>query len=62
MMDAIAGIATSMSAAQFATEYSMGVTKKVMDTQEAMAQNILEMLPDVSQMAPPKGQFIDVYA
>lgn len=45
-------------AARFSVEYSMAVTKKVMDTQELAAQELLEMLP----AAPSMGQYIDVYA
>lgn len=60
MMESIAGMSMSMSAAQFATNYSMAVTKKVMDTEELAAQELLEMLP--AQPAMPKGQYIDVYA
>lgn len=64
MMESIASMATSMKAAEFATNYSMAVQKKMMDTQELAAQEVLEMLPDVQQMqmAVPKGQYIDVYA
>lgn len=58
MMTGIAAQATSMSAAQFAQNYSISVAKKAMDTQELAAQEILQMLPD----APAKGQYIDVYA
>lgn len=53
MLESIAGAAMDMSAARFSVEYSMAVTKKVMDTQE-----LLEMLP----AAPSMGQYIDVYA
>lgn len=57
-------MATSMKAAEFANNYSIAVQKKMMDTQELAAQEVLEMLPDVQQMqmAVPKGQYIDVYA
>ena len=58
MLEAIACAAMDMSAALFAVEYSMAVTKKVMDTQELAAQELLEMLP----AAPSMGQYIDVYA
>ena len=60
MMSSIANMATSMKAAEFANNYSLAVTKKVMDSQEMAAQEILEMLPDVPAMA--KGQYIDTYA
>jgi len=58
MMNSIAAQAMSMSAASFAQQYSVSVQKKVMDTQELAAQEILEMLPQ----QPPMGQHIDVYA
>ena len=58
MLESIAGAAMDMSAARFSVEYSMAVTKKVMDTQERAAQELLEMLP----AAPSMGQYIDVYA
>ncbi len=60
MMEGIAAQAMSMKAAEFAQNYSVSVTKKAMDTQEMAAQELLEMLPDVSAMS--KGQYIDVYA
>ena len=44
MLESIAGAAMDMSAARFSVEYSMAVTKKVMDTQELAAQELLEML------------------
>ena len=58
MLESIAGAAMDMSAALFSVEYSMAVTKKVMDTQELAAQELLEILP----AAPSMGQYIDVYA
>ena len=62
MMNSIASMAMDMSAASFATEYSLAVTKKMMDTQELAGQELVNMLPDLAAMAPPKGDFIDVYA
>ena len=44
MMDAIASASMSMSAAQFSVEYAMSMAKKVMDTQELAAEEMLEML------------------
>lgn len=58
MMDSIASMAMSLSQAQFSQEYSLAVTKKVMDTQEIAAQELLNMLPAV----PTKGQYVDTYA
>lgn len=57
-MESIAGMAMNMSAASFATSYSLSVTKKMMDTQELAGQELINMLPDV----PAKGDFIDTYA
>lgn len=59
MMNSIASMAMDMSAASFATEYSLAVTKKMMDTQELAAQEMLRMLPPPTQ---GMGEFIDVYA
>lgn len=60
MMESIAGMAMDMSAAQFATNYSMAVTKKMMDTQELAGQELVKMLEAVP--TPAKGQYIDTYA
>lgn len=58
MLDAIASAAMEMSAAQFSVDYSMAMTKKVMDSQELAAQELLRMLPAPEGM----GQYIDTYA
>lgn len=58
MMNSIASMAMDMSAASFATEYSLAVTKKMMDTQELAGQELLNMLPST----PGMGEFIDTYA
>ena len=47
--------------AQVSQSYGLSVAKKVMDTQEDMAMEVLDMLP-ATPPAVPKGQFIDVYA
>ena len=60
MMESIASMAMGMSAASFATNYSLAVTKKMMDTQEMAGQEPLKMLDAVP--TPAKGQYIDVYA
>ncbi len=60
MMESIAGMAMGMSAASFATNYSLSVTKKMMDSQELAGQELLKMLEAVP--TPPKGQYIDTYA
>lgn len=58
MMDSIASAAMDMSAAQLETQYSMAMTRKVMDTEELAAQELLKMLPPVQN----PGQYIDTYA
>ena len=60
MMESIASMATSMSAASFATSYSLSVTKKMMDSEELAGQELMKMLEAVP--TPAKGQYIDVYA
>lgn len=60
MMTSIAGTAMSLNSAELMQQYSLSVTKKAMDTQEVMAQKMLEMLPQ--QAAPAKGMYIDTYA
>ena len=61
MMEAIAGAAMDMKSAQLAAEYSIAVTKKVMDTQELAAQELLNMLPATPPVVQ-QGQLIDTYA
>lgn len=58
MMDAIAAAAMNMKAAETASGYFVAVAKKVMETQEVAAQELLEMLPPM----PPMGEYIDTYA
>lgn len=60
MMNSIAGTVTSLASAELMQQYSTSVTKKAMDTQEVMAQKMLEMLPQ--QTVPAKGTYIDTYA
>ena len=60
MMESIAQMAMGMKAASFATNYSLAVTKKMMDTQELAGQELAKMLQAVP--TPAKGQYIDVYA
>ena len=60
MMESIASMAMGMSAASFAINYSMAVTKKMMDSQEMAGQELLKMLEAVP--VPAKGDYIDVYA
>lgn len=66
-MSELTALSTSYSAARLATDYSMSVVKKIMDTQELAAQEMARMLPAAQQTsevpaALRKGQFIDVYA
>ncbi|MBD5133600.1 MAG: putative motility protein [Clostridiales bacterium] len=60
MMESIASMAMGMSAASFATNYSLSITKKMLDTQELAGQELVKMLDAVP--TPAKGQYIDVYA
>lgn len=53
MMEQLAGMAMSMSAAATAQSYSIAITKKTMESQELAAQELLKMLPDTP--APAKG-------
>ena len=53
----IAALSMSMKTEQFMQDYSVSLTKKVMDTQELELQAIEQMMPTI-----PKGEFIDVYA
>lgn len=56
MMSSIASMDTAYSQAQLATDYSMALTKKVMDTTEELA------LQELEQMLPPSPYTFDVYA
>ena len=56
MMESIASMAMNMSAAQTAANYSIAVTKKMMDTTEELA------LQELEQMLPPSPYTFDVYA
>ncbi len=60
MMESIASMAMGMSAASFATNYSLAVTKKMMDSRELAGQELVKMLEAVP--SPAKGQYIDTYA
>ncbi len=51
----IAALSMQMHADQLATNVEYSVMKKVMDTQEVMAENFLQMLP-------PSPYSFDVYA
>lgn len=54
----IAMASMSMSAAKLQASASIAVTKSAMETQEAVAAQLLEMLPS----PPGLGQFVDVRA
>ena len=60
MMDSIAAAAVGMQQAQLMQSYSIAVSKSAMETQEQMATDLLNMLPQTP--AIQKGQYIDVYA
>ena len=60
MMESIAVMDMQMSAASFATNYSLAVTKKMMDSQELAGHEIEKMLEAVPN--PSMGDFFDVYA
>ena len=60
MMESIASMSMGMSAASFATNYSLAGTKKMMDSQELAGQELAKMLEAVP--SPAKGQYIDTYA
>ena len=60
MMESIANMAMQMSAANFANNYSLAITKKMMDSQEMAGQEFAKMLEAVP--TPAKGDYIDVYA
>lgn len=55
LMNGIAAMSMDMSAAKIQQSVSTAVTKKVMDTEELAAQELLRMLPT-------KGDYIDTYA
>ena len=56
IMSSIASTATAYSQAQLATDYSMSLTKKMMDTTEELA------LKELEQMLPPRPYTFDGYA
>ena len=60
MMESIASMSMSMSAASFATNYSLAVTKKMMTPRSLAGQELVKMLEAVP--TPAKGQYIDTYA
>lgn len=55
MMNDIAAMSMDMSAASIQQQASISVQKKVMDTQELAAQEMMKMLP-------PQTSIIDTYA
>lgn len=58
MMNSIAAMGMSMAATQFQQNYSIAITKNVMQNQEQIAQGLLEMMPS----DPTLGANIDTYA
>lgn len=67
-MDAMSMALSSLDMASSSQmmQYSVSVTKKVMDNEVQSAEKLLEMIPQQPQPgstpAIPKGQYIDVYA
>lgn len=57
MANSIAAMSMDMSASKLQAAYSTSMVKKTMDTEELVAKELLEMLPQV-----PKGDYIDTYA
>ena len=55
MMNGIAALSMTMSAAAIQQQASISVEKKMMDSQELAAQELLQMLP-------PQTSIIDTYA
>lgn len=53
-------ISSSMSPMQFSVEYSMSVTKKVIDTQQLAGQEMAAMLEKLA--APELGALLDTRA
>lgn len=61
LMNSIASMSMSLSAAKTQQSYSLALTKKAMDTQELAVQEMLEMMPEAP--APVESSsVIDVYA
>ena len=59
MMESIASMAMGMSAASFATNYSMAVTKKMMDTQELAGQELMKIR--LNPKSRPAGRLFYVH-
>ncbi len=59
LMNSIASASMSMSAAMFQQNYSIAVTKKMMDTENLALEEMTEML---QQQTPPSPYNFDVYA
>ncbi len=62
MLNSVAAASMGMSNAQFVMDYSVSVSKKAMDTQEVVAQKMIEMMQQAAPPTPAKGKYIDVYA
>ncbi len=56
MLSGIAATSISMNQAQLATDYSLALTKKMMDATEELA------LGELERMLPPSPYTFDVYA
>jgi len=57
MVTSLAAYAMNMSAMKFQQDYSIALTKKVMDGEEVAMQELLDMMPQYSD-----GRLLDVYA
>lgn len=60
MIDSIAAASMSMSAAKLQMDVSTSLTKKVMDSQEQQAAQLLEQF--AAAVPPPSGHKIDILA
>lgn len=62
MVDSIAAMSMNMSTAKLQMNVGVSLTKKVMDTQEAQAAGLLEMMDAASSSIPASdlGQILDV--
>ncbi len=62
MMTSIAQLSTSMSGSKLQMNINTAMTKKSMETTEAMAQNLIEMMDSVPKFPGAKGSILDVRA
>ena len=65
-IEAISGVGSS-SAAEVMLDYAIAMTRKAMETQEDLADGLIEMMTQPQQTQPlaplsVKGEYIDTYA